>query len=251
MRAAGEALKQLREQLQKDSLTPEAREQLARQLQSLQDKLRDAAEARQAGQTQQAEQLQQKLESLRQTARQDQTLAQLADKLKSAAQKVQQGDLSSAEEELRSLGEQLQQLESEDLESQALEEALDALADARQSMVCSDCDGQGCQACRGGEGQGNRPGQGMGRGRGAGERPESPTETGKYDAKTRQQTGRGAADVVDRVEGPNVRGEVQTEIAREFAEARAGAADPLTDQQLPRSQREHAREYFEKLRTGN
>ena len=145
------------------------------------------------------------------------------------------------------LSEMAQQL----AEAELLDEALDQLALAKDSMACKECDGEGCAACRGaGNRFSRRRGNGLGAGAGEGDRPEEETRTGFYDTKVKQQIGHGAATITDRVDGPNVKGRVQQEISSQFESVRGGDADPLAETKLPRGYREHARTYFDKLREG-
>jgi hypothetical protein len=131
-----------------------------------------------------------------------------------------------------------------------LEEALSELDMTKDSMNCKECDGVGCQACRGSGNRAGRPGMGLGRGRGTGPRPEEKTNSGFYDTKAKTKTGKGGAVVVGTAEGPNIKGQVDQQIQTEFEAAQAADEDPLTDQQLPRAYREHAKKYFDGLREG-
>jgi hypothetical protein len=56
--------------------------------------------------------------------------------------------------------------------------------------------------------------------------------------------------VADLVHGPNVRGKVEQEIKQQFDTARRGETNPLTDRRIPKKQRQHAREYFDRFREG-
>jgi hypothetical protein len=94
------------------------------------------------------------------------------------------------------------------------------------------------------------PGMGMGKGRGKGDRPEDRTKTGTYATKVNQKVGEGKQVIVDFVDGANVKGDVQQDIQTQLSEMAASEADPLTGQQLPRAVREHAQEYFDKVREG-
>ncbi len=91
----------------------------------------------------------------------------------------------------------------------------------------------------------------MGRGRGQGPRPEADTDTGFYDTKVKQKIGKqGAADLVGFAEGKNIRGDVQQEIQEQFESVRRGSTDPLTNQRIPRSHRQHVREYYDHFQEG-
>ena len=51
-------------------------------------------------------------------------------------------------------------------------------------------------------------------------------------------------------EGPNIRGQVGEAIKEEMAASASEPADPTVVEQLPKSRREHAEEYFNRLREG-
>jgi hypothetical protein len=111
-------------------------------------------------------------------------------------------------------------------------------------MNCPNCGGAGCAQCQ-------KPGMGMGKGRGMGERPTEETDTGFFDTKASTKSGKGVADIVDKVEGPNLPGQVQTQITKQEEAMRAAPADPLTDQNLPRKHKESVTDYFNRMREGN
>ena len=94
---------------------------------------------------------------------------------------------------------------------------------------------------------GSLPGEGAAQG--WGRRPNS-LKAKFYDSNVRQQLGKGAAIPIGEADGPNIKGRVQEQIKAEIESAKHDAADPLTGQRLPRSQREHAKEYFDALREG-
>ncbi len=90
----------------------------------------------------------------------------------------------------------------------------------------------------------------MGRGRGQGPRPESEDDPSFYDSQVRQKVGKGTAVMVDLVDGPNTRGQVQQAIEQQVDATRRGDTDPLTSRRIPKRQREHSREYFDRFREG-
>ena len=93
-------------------------------------------------------------------------------------------------------------------------------------------------------------GQGLGAGQGAGARPEEEDATSTFQARVRQQVGKGGARITGEVYGPNRKGNVQEEIKQALQTFESQDADPLTNQRLPRTHQDHAREYFEALRDG-
>lgn len=264
---AAQELEKLRQQLADQKLDEKQREQLAQQMQAMQDKLNKLADAQQqalddlakqiadkqkAGQAAEAQELQQKLDQLKQQTGQSEILKQMATKFGQAAQQLREGKADQAAAQMQQMQSELSSLESQAAEAEMLQAALDEISAAKDSMNCRECDGEGCQACAGGMrgNRGMRQGQGMGDGRGEGDRPEQETDDGFYDTKVKQKVTRGTAVVTDRIDGPNIRGEVQEQINQQFEQAQTAPPDPLTDQPLPRQQREHARRYFEALREG-
>jgi hypothetical protein len=66
----------------------------------------------------------------------------------------------------------------------------------------------------------------------------------------KQQTGAGPSIVAGEADGPNLRGQVATAIQTEMATSGNTPADPQVIEQLPKSRREHAEEYFELMGEG-
>jgi hypothetical protein len=262
--AATKELKQLREKLENGKLDGEAKAALEKQLKQMEDKLRKMADAhdkaqqsmkkqieelKKKGQTQQAKELEEKLSQMQQQSSQMKLAKQMADQLGQCAKCMQQGDKAGAASAMSKLQEQLADLQQQADEMAMLEDAMSELEMAKDSMNCKECGGQGCQACMGmGNSRFGRPGMGLGRGRGNGPRPEEKTDSKFYDTKVKQQTGKGAALVVDFVDGPSMKGQVQQEIKTQFETMKAEETDPLTNQQLPRAYREHTLKYFDTLR---
>jgi len=269
-----EELKKLQDQLKNDKLTPDQKQQLAKQMQQMQQKMQQAADAqkqamqdlqkqidqaRNQGDASQASKLQQQLDKLRQQMPAMERMQQMAQQLDSAAQKMQQGSPQDAAKSLDQLAQQMQQMQKELDEMQMLDQALDQISQAKDQMNCKQCQGAGCDHCKGGGdklAQGDQPGgagknkkgppgDGLGEGQGKGARPEEENKTGFFDSRVSQNPGKGKAVVTDLVEGPNVKGQVQQEVQAGIAAARREEADSLTGENLPRVQREHAKEYFD------
>jgi hypothetical protein len=272
-------LNKLRKQIADGKLSPQARQQFARQLQQIQEKLQAAADARQ----QATDELKKELEKLRQQgdlARADerqQQLDQLAqkqtDRLQQMARQMDQlgrslsrgqslprgqslaeDDPQEAASALRQMAQTLEQFEQELAEGVLLKAAQEQFQFAKDTLAgqeCSQCQGAGCQACQGGQ-AGNRIGRGgngMGAGRGGlGPRPDEKNEVKFRDSRVPQNPGRGSAVIAGEVDGPNRRGQVTEAIGEEMATQGSEPADPLVVEQLPRSYREHAEQYFNLLR---
>jgi hypothetical protein len=94
------------------------------------------------------------------------------------------------------------------------------------------------------------PGRGMGEGQGDGERPEEEDDIDFYDTQVRDKMKLGQTVFGGKIGGENRKGisrvQVQEEIAREMT------ADPeaLDDIPLPKTQKDHTRDYFNTLRDG-
>lgn len=264
-RQALKEIKQLRDMLENGKLDAENKAQLAKQLEEMEQKLmqvvkahqkleqdlkQQAQELRKQGRNKEADEVEKQLAKLAQKAPQMEMLQKMADKLGQCSKCMQNGDKAGAKAAMDAMKAELADLQQQADEVAMLDEAMSELEMAKDSMGCQECQGMGCRACQGGNNPMGRPGMGLGRGRGQGPRPEEKTDTGFYDTKANLKRGKGAAVVIGSVEGPNMKGQVQQEIQTEFEAARAAAEDPLTDQQLPRSYREHAKKYFDGLREG-
>jgi hypothetical protein len=257
-------LNQLRDKLENGKLDAEAKAALEKQLKQMEDKLRKMADAhdkamqsmkkqieelKKKGQAQQAKELEEKLAQMQQQTSQMKLAKQMADQLGQCSKCMQQGDKAGAAQAMSKLQEQLAELQQQADEMAMLEDAMSELEMAKDAMNCKECNGEGCQACMGmGANRFGRPGMALGKGRGQGPRPEEKTDSKFYDTKVKQQTGKGAALVVDFVDGPNMKGQVQQQIQTEFESMKAEETDPLTGQQLPRAYREHTQKYFDTLR---
>ena len=58
------------------------------------------------------------------------------------------------------------------------------------------------------------------------------------------------AVITGEADGPNIKGVVQQEIQQQIEASRHEASDAITRQRLPRSQRDHAKEYFDAFLEG-
>jgi hypothetical protein len=264
-------VKNLQEKLKNDELTEAEKKALAEQLSQMEKKLQEMVEAHErakeelaerikqaekAGDKATAGQLQQQMEKLQQRDKQMGQMQQMANKLGQAKQAMQQGDMQSAASQLGEMSKDLQQMQAELAQLETLDEMLDQIADAKDSMNCENCKGMGCEMCRGmGQGQmggmmDEMAGMGLGEGQGRGDRPEERTDTSTYDSQVREKPKPGEAVRVGDADGPNLAGASRVEESAPLTFSLAEDSDPLADQRLPKAQREHAKEYFEALREG-
>lgn len=260
LKQAMEEIKNLQEKLLNGDLNKQEQEALAKQLEQMKDKLQQAAQnhekqkqelreqieqMKKAGNNAAAQQLQQKLDQMQSKNGQMQQMQQMAEQLGKACECMKNGDQQGAQQQLGGIQQELENLDQELQEMAMLEDAMKELDDAKNGM---------CEACRGlGQGKGKKdgpPGEGLGEGRGKGDRPEEETNTNFIDTRVKQQITKGAVDSAGEADGPNRVNQVREDIKSQFEAAESGAADPLTDRNLPKSYREHARNYFNNLREG-
>ena len=272
---AKEQMEKLKEDLKNNKLGDEDKAKLAKQLDQLKDKLQQAAadnkQAREQLQQQieqklnegnvaEAAKLQQQLDEMNQNAEQmQQQMQQMADKLGDAAKALQAGDPKQAAEKLDELAQNLDQLQEQLDQIENLDEVLDQLADAKDAMKCDKCAGAGCKDCQGqgqdgkagqGQGKGKGKGDGLGEGQGQGNRPEEETDKSFYDTRVGADPKQGEAVKVGDAGGKNVAGKSKEAVKEAIEGSLKKDPEALEDVTLPRDQREHAKQYFEKLRKG-
>lgn len=254
--------------------------------QALENLQRRIDAARQQGDLAQAGELQQQHDQLAAQSPQKQLLEQLAQQLGQMQQGLQRGDSQQAAQATQQAAQQLGQMQQQANERQLLDKALDQLQAAKQAMTCQNCQGAGCQKCQGGaaassqqassgkqpggqeeqsagqqsgsksQQQASRqqvtgqPGKGIGKGHVDVNESVDPSLTASHDLHVRQQPKPGDAVFAGSVAGSNPKGEVSAAIEQEVANFGAASTDPLSNEQLPRSRREHAEEYFNLLREG-
>jgi hypothetical protein len=264
-------VEKLAKQLRDGKLDAAAKEQLAKQLDQMKQKLEAAAQARQQqmaelkkqieqqkknGDLAKAGELQQKLDRLQKQQAQMDKMQQMAQQMAQAQQALQQGDGKKAADAMAKMAQQLDQMQKDANEAEMVNMAMEQLEMAKDAMGCKFCNGEGCEHCMGnmmannGKNKDGKPGRGMGQGPGKGERPEERNATNTRDTQVRQNSRKGAATFGGLVEGPNIKGDVGQSIKEEMANLSAEPADPLTSERLPNSRREHAEQYFQRLREG-
>ena len=263
-----EQLQQLAEQLQSSDMTEEQKEALAEQLAQMKENLNQMSAAHQAAQEQleqqierqlaqgneaAAQQLQKQLDQLQQQNNQMQRLDNLAQALSQCSSCLGEGDSEGAAAQLSQLSDQLASLQQEINELEMIEGTLDQIADCKNGM----CAGGGQQPSNSftssaGVGQGQGTGDGLGTGQGTGARPlDDSGSTQFFDSQVGAEVGPGRSTVVDFIPGPNIAGPTREEISSSLEAGRQSDANPLTDLRVPRSQRDHVTEYFNRFREGN
>ena len=157
-RAALAEVKKLEEQIRKNELSQEEKEQLQQQLDQMRNKLQQLSEAHAQAKRDLEEQIQQKLSQndreaagklqrqLDQLMRQNEQmerLNQMAQKLSQCSECLQNGQAQGAAEQLSDLADGLEQWSQELDELEMLEQTLNEFADARDAMSCPHCSGMG------------------------------------------------------------------------------------------------------------
>ena len=259
-------VKKLQEALRDNKLSEAEKQAMAEQLEQLKDKLQEMVNAQQNAKSQLEEQikrkiaqgdraaankLQNQLDQLMQQQQQMKKMSELAQKMGQAAQAMKDGKGQQAAQQLSEMAEGLEAMQAELAEMELLEEAIDQIASAKDSMNCASCEGMGCAMCQsmgsmgmGGMGSGMGEGDGLGEGQGRGDRPEEETGFGTYDSQVRAKPGKGRAITTGTAFGANRPGQALEEIKIAIEAAEQGQDDPLTGQRLPKPQRELTREYF-------
>ena len=186
---AAQALEKLQKKLADSQLDPAKKEELAKQLQQLKQKIdqmakqakdaqadlqKRADQMKQAGDPAAASKLEDEIQKLQQQGPQMEALKNLANKLGQCSQQMQQGQNDQAAQAMQDALQQMQDMARQQSELKTLDGAMEQLADARRQMNCDQCGGKGCEKCQGqGEGEGllgggegdkdGKPGQGLGR----------------------------------------------------------------------------------------
>jgi uncharacterized membrane protein/chemotaxis protein histidine kinase CheA len=264
---ARKELAKLQQQMAAGKMSEADKKQLQKQIAQLQQKISDAAAQRQQamedlqkqiaeqkknGNLAQAGKLQEKLDKLASQSQQAQQLDKMASKLAQAQKAMQQGDSKAAAQAMQEMLSQLDQMDKDAQEGAMLDMAMAELESAKSSMGCKECEGKGCSMCQGTRFNPNGiPGKGMGQGLGMGPRPEEKTGANFRDSQVKQKTGRGSAVIAGEADGPTIRGEVQAQVTAEMEAEGSKAADPMVIEQLPKTQRENAEDFFNRLREGD
>jgi hypothetical protein len=284
---AAKALEQLQKQLGDNKLDPGKKNELAKQMEQLKQKIEQLAKQQKeaqaemqkqanqmkqqgnpnAGDSNAANKLEQEIQRLQQQGPQMQSLQSICNKLGQCANQMKQGQNGQAAQSMQEAMQQLQQMAQQQAEMKTLENAMQTLNDARRQMNCDKCGGKGCKECQGqgecpggdmmamGNGNGDnkdgKPGQGLGQGLGDGARPESKADDGRfYNSRVPQKVGQGAGQITGLTDGPNLKNQAEVEIQKAATAIEHGSTNPLSGQHLPKKQQEHAKEYFDSFREG-
>jgi hypothetical protein len=260
-KTAVDELNKLKEKIESGDLSQEEKENLAKQMDQIKEKLDEMKRAhdqavndleeqikrkRAAGDNDAVNKLQNKLDQLNQMNDQMSQMDQLAQKMGECAQCLKQGNSAEAGQKLSELMDGLQDLQDQLDELETLDEALDQLM-AGKDMMGEGMDGLDGMGMAGmGSGQSDFPGNGYGDGQGQGARGEERGDTSSYESRVAATIQKGQAVIAGKVDGPNIAGTAYETVKESMIRDASKNSDPLTDQKLPKDQRDHAREYFKR-----
>lgn len=258
-------LEKLIEQLTKDGgLTQQDQQKLEKQIEQLEKALSEASQAHEqakqalqeqikqaeaGGDLQKAAQLERKLAEMQAMDSQMQQLQQLANALSKAKDSLKQGDMQACKECMGKLASQLDKMGQQSSEMQDLDQLMDSLSQSKSQMMCKACNGMGCSKCMGSM-PGKMMGRGMGEGKGSGDRPEEETDADFIDSRVREQMKQGETVYGGKVGGENRKGTSKADVQEAVLTSLSEEPEPLDDTPLPRTQRDHTREYFNAIREG-
>ena len=273
MKMAAKAVKDLAEKLKSGKMSEAEKKklandikQLAKEFQKIQQQhkakmeqlKKDIKKAQQQGDANKAAKLQAQLEEKEKQQRQMNKMKKMAQKMKECANcmkkgggkpggkpadgekgeqgKAQQKAIEDAAKGLEDLAKEMEQMEEELKEMEALEDLEKDIEGAKGGMNGKEGD----------EPKWSK--NSKGKGKGAGEREREEDKTGKYKSRVKGKLQKGQTVVTGDADGNNITGRSTSEVREIVRKSINEKADPLENQVLPKSQREHAKEYFEKLR---
>ena len=279
---AGEAIKNLLSKLKEGKLSEAEKRKLAKDVAKIAKEMKQMAErhnqekqelqkkidkAMQQGDLEKAAKLQQQLDKKKQQDQQMQKMKKMAEKLQKCADCMKQGNgqpkngKNGNQQKPGQQGNQPSDAQIQDA-MDALEDMQDMMKDLENDMdelqdledIMKDIQ-QAKNDCNGCEGDGGKPGDrpqwkdwAKGGGPGGGLREKSETETGTFKSRVRGKLQRGETVVTGHADGKNITGKSISEVRELAKSSMQKKSDPLENQKLPKSQREHARQYFEQLR---
>ncbi len=283
MKMAAKAVKDLAEKLKSGKLTESQRKKLAKDIKALakefgkfkkqheskKRKLEDAIKkAMKEGDANKAAKLQNQLDDLKKQDRQMDKMKKMAQKLQACKNCIGDGDKKDGDKkggkpQAGKKGAKGEKGQGGDKQKQEMEDAAQALEDLAKEMQQMDEELEEMEAL---EDLGNAIGEakkGMNRGKnqkpswedfadgegpGGGKRDREEEKTGKYKSRVKGKLQKGQTVVTGDADGANITGRSVSEVREIVRQSMEDKADPMENQVLPKSQREHAREYFEKLR---
>jgi len=280
MVAAKKAIKSLAKRLKDGELSKTERAKLKKDLEKMAEQMKEIAKAqrqkkdelekqiakaKQEGNLDKAARLQEKLEQVKKQDNQAKKMQEMAKKLAKCAQcmkknggnpgqKGQAGqsqkspseaeaEMQEAAEQMEDLAKQLEDMQQEMQELEDMEDMQQAIDDAKAEMNGQPCECEGDQP-------GDKIGQGMGQGKGGGRRPREENKTGNFKSRVRGKMQKGKIVITGTADGENLTGRTTAEARQIINAEMSSKKETVENQLLPKSQREHTRQYFESLLKG-
>ena len=275
---ARKAIKELANKLKEGDLNKIEMKKLARDLEQMANELKKIVDKHEAekrklqdqikkaldqGNLDKAAQLQQRLDEKKDLDRQQDKIKKMAENLKKCAncmksgangrpKQGKQGDPKQPgqggeqrAQAMREAGQSLEDLAQQIQEMQQALEELEALEDLEKMA-------DGCKQCmnQGGNEQDEPKWQdwAQGRGIGGGKRGLEKEDTGSFRSRVKGKLQQGETIISGTADGKNLTGRSASEIRELVRSSMSKDSDPLENQKLSRSQREHAQQYFKALR---
>lgn len=246
---AKEEIEKLARKLKNNELTQKDKEQLAKQLKDLEEKLNRLAQ--QKDKEEQLKQLakegkidpetlKRELENLKKDSQKLKDLQNLAQKLGQCQKCLQQGDGKGAQQQLDEATAKLGEMDLTDQELKELRDELRKLGD------CKDCAGECLNREYAGPNDTDQPNEG---GVGAGRRPLGPEQATKsFETKTKGEFDAKGKKIFDGyAPGSNFRKKTSADLSGEIQQAQQEAPEAIEQQRIPKAARDMAKGYFRNL----
>jgi uncharacterized membrane protein (DUF485 family) len=281
MKEAQKAIKDLADKLKLGKMSEAEKKKLAKELNEIANQLKKIAEQHQAkkeelkkqlekatkqGDLDKAAELQQKIDEMEKQEKQMQKMKKMGQNLKKCANCMKPGGKQGAKKQGE--GGEKQPSQGGENGQQQMDEAAQALEDLEQIMKemgdeleelenledLEEAIGD-CKGCMNGQQDSDKPPKwqdwAQGSGRGAGKRDRQEEETGNYKDRVKAKLQKGQTVVTGDADGNNISGRSASEVRELVKDSMSKENDPLENTVLPKAAREHAHEYFEKVREGN
>jgi uncharacterized coiled-coil DUF342 family protein len=250
---AKQELEKLADKLSKDKLTAKEKEQLAKQLKDIQDKLERAAKQKDKEENlkkliqeakankRNTEALQRELDKVRKDQENLKDLQDLANAIGQCRKCMQAGDAKAASDKMKQAAGKIGDMDLADKDFEDLQEQLQRLQDAK---------GACCQGTGEGEGNQEQGGNGMkGGGPPGGKRPVAAEGNLKpYDSQTKSPFDpKGKKIFEGYAPGQNFRGKSSLEMEGEIKQAAQEAPEAIESQRYPKAAQDMVKGYFRNL----
>ena len=283
MDEARKLVKDLADKLKSGEMTAAEKKKLAKDLEAVADQMKkiveqnaakkealkkEIEEAIEKGDMDKAAKAQEKLNQQQQQEKQMDKMKQMAKSLKQCAECMKKGGQKGGQSKPGQKGEG-QKTPSKDGQpsGQQMDDAAKALEELEAMMKemgdemdelesledLEEAAGE-CKGCINGQPDADQPPQwkdwAKGSGRGGGKREREDEETGKFKSRVKAKLQKGQTIVTGDADGNNISGRTESEVRELVKTSMSDDSDPLENQVLPKSQRDHAQEYFNQLREG-